>query len=229
MSKPPAPGTHAKHRPLDTPGPLGWNDHGDPCHWRRQGRSPGSLSVNDHGVPLPRKPFLLSDELDGEVVRKINQTIEQINAAAQPDAAAALRACFEASKSRGNVEARDDTEQCVLSYFHARLVACEGKTSVERDVDWPAAWSRDGVAIGAVEYRRIGVFFKPLTWAVGGAEQAATGLSYERIGQSAPHGERTALADRSVQWAEEGRADGLRDRYAPGATLRTHATQTTVA
>jgi len=199
---------------------LGWNDHGDPCHWRRHGYSPGSLSVNDHGVPLAKSRFLLSDELDGEVARQINRVINEINADAHPDAVAALRACFDANKGRGDVEARDDIKQLVLAYFHARLIACEGQTIVERDVDWPVAGSRDEVPIGAVEYRRMGAFFNPLTWAVGGAPQASIGLSYARIGQARAHGKRTSLADRSVHWAEQGRADGLRDRAAPEEKLR---------
>jgi hypothetical protein len=219
-ARPPASGIHAKHRALDTPGPLGWNDHGDPCHWRRHGWSPGSLSVNDHGVPLAKRRFLLSDELDGEVARQINRVINEINAAAHPDAVAALRTGLDACKGADDVEARDDIKQCVLAYFHARLIACEGQTIVERDVDWPAAGSRHGVPIGAVEYRRMGAFFNPLTWAVGGAPHASTSLSYERIGQVPPHSERSAVADRSVHWADEGRADGLRDRVAPAEKLR---------
>jgi hypothetical protein len=176
-------------------------------------------------VPLAKKRFLLSDERDGEVARQINRVINEINAAAHPDAVAALRACLDACKGPDDVEARDDTKQCVLAYFHARLMACQGQTIVERDVDWPAA-ARDGVPIGAVEYRRMGAFFNPLTWAVGGARHASASLSYERIGQVPPHGKRTSVADRSVHWAEEGRADGLRNRVAPAEKLRlTEATR----
>lgn len=221
-TRPPGSGIHAKYRTLDTPGPLGWNDHGDPRHWRRDGRSPGSLSVNDHGVPLGKKIFLLPDEVDGEVARQINRVVDE--AAVHPDAAAALRACLDACKAVGNVEsgASDDTGECVLAYFQARLMACEGHATVEGDVDWPAAGSADGVRIGAVEHRRMGAFFSPPQWAAGGAPHASSSLSYERIGQLPPHSERTPVTNRSVHWAEEGRADGLRDRTTPKGKLRNH-------
>ena len=45
MIRPPALGPHAKHRPLGTPGPTGYNDHGDPQHHRRRGGTPGPLAL----------------------------------------------------------------------------------------------------------------------------------------------------------------------------------------
>ena len=223
-TRPPASGIHAKYRTLDTPGPLGWNDHGDPCHWRRDGRSPGSLSINDHGLPLGKKIFLLPDEVDGEVARQINRVVDEVDAAVHPDAAAALRACLDASKpwAMSSSGARDDTGECVLAYFQARLMACEGHATVEGDADWPAAGQQMGYGLARSSTEGWVRFFSPPQWAAGGAPHASSSLSYERIGQLPPHSERTPVTNRSAHWAEEGHADGLRDRTTPKGKLRNH-------
>jgi hypothetical protein len=222
MTKPPTTGTHARHRPLDAPGPLGWNDHGDPFHWRRQGRSPGPLSVNDHGTPLGARPLLLPSEQDERAVRQINETVSTVNSTANGDIATRLHACLVAVGTRQDTDARDATSRWVRAYFYARLLAFEGKTSILLETGGPEGPVTDLLTIGAVEYRTMGAFFQPLGVPGEGAGEATTGLSYQRAGQRPPTSRYAAAADRSVYWIEEGRADGLRDRSAGGDGLRTY-------
>src|SRR5437763_16625318 len=97
--KPPASGSHARHRVLGSPGPTGWNAHGDPCHWRRQGPTRGPLGINDHGTPLGGKFALLLPERHPEIVNRINGIIAVADALANRPTAAKLQACLRAVKS----------------------------------------------------------------------------------------------------------------------------------
>src|SRR4030095_10264302 len=80
MNAPPVPGLHAGHRPHDTPGPTGHNDHGDPCHGRRGGLTPGPLGLNDYATPLPGKMVLIAAEPDSTVASSINKMIDEATA-----------------------------------------------------------------------------------------------------------------------------------------------------
>jgi hypothetical protein len=222
MDKPPASGAHARYRPFGTPGPTGWNDHGDPVHRPQQGDTPGSLSVNDHGTPLPGKVPLLPDEHYAEVVKRINETIGQINSAAHSEVIEKLRTCFAAVGGHGNLEHTEDKiSHYVQCYFYARLLAAQGKVHSMSNNDWKESPVQEKLKTDSVEYRKTGEFFQPLALP-GKAPGAALNLSYQRIGQLAPRGEGPTQDDRSSYWTEKGSTDGIRDRVLADGRLRAY-------
>jgi hypothetical protein len=223
MIKPPASGMHARHRVLGTPGPTGWNDHGEPCQWRQQGPTPGPLSVNDHGTPLPGNPALLPSERREEIATRINQLIAQADASPNAQTAQKLRTCLAAVKNHDATDrAPDETSRGAEAYFNARLLALEGKTGLTRDADQTGLSSGEALKMGAVEYRTMGSFFQPA--ASGRSAIATTELSYQRIGQCPPaHDTRLAAPHSASDWIERGIADGLRDRADLPSKLRRYA------
>lgn len=214
--RPPAAGMHGRHRVLGTPGPTGWNDHGDPCHARRGGPTPGSLGVNDHGTPLPEPAALLLAERRQDAEAHINQIIEAAGSA-QAQTEHQLQACLDAVKNQGNADqSQGEVARCAEAYFQARLHAVQGKNA-----DTGGNRERAEYAVGGVEYRAPGTFFQPL-----GSQQSAAaqrGLSYQRIGQALP-GRSAGLAapDSAAEWIEKGTKDGLRDRSDGPGKLRRH-------
>jgi hypothetical protein len=226
-TNPPAAGIHGRYRTLDTPGPTGWNDHGDPTHRRRQGSTPGPLGDDDHGTPLAGRLPLISNEHDAEVARLIDETIARTTAAAGPrDIAARLQSCLAAV---GQAHAADDLQdpklRYVECYFAARRLTVEGKASIAPD-DHPDAPPDAHWKLGGVEHRNPGEFFKPLAQAARNVPSAAAGLGYHRIGQQPPHP--GIEQDRSSYWTEKGRLDGLRDRAAGVDDLRPYSTINTI-
>ena len=226
MTNPPAAGIHGRYRTLDTPGPNGWNDHGDPTHRRRQGTTPGPLGDDDHGTPLAGRLPLISNERDAEVVRLIDETIARANVTSGPrDIAARLQFCLAAL---GQAHVADDLQYPKLGYaecyFAARRLTVEGKASVAPD-DPPDAPPDADWKLGGVEYRKPGEFFKRLAQARN-IPSAAAGLSYQRIGQQPP--DQGVEQDRSSYWTEKGRLDGLRDRAAGADDLRPYSTVNTI-
>lgn len=226
MRNPPAVGIHARHRTLDTPGPTGWNDHGDPTHRRRQGNTPGSLGDDDHGTPLAGRLPLLENQHDAEIERIIAETIARANAAgASPDIAAKLQACLAAvSQGHETDRVQDPKLQAVECYFEARLRTVEGKADIAPD-EHPAAPPLEQWLLGSVEYRATGEYFEPLTGSAGNVPLEAASLSHRRIGQQPPVP--PVAVDSSSVWSEKGRTDGLRDRAAGGADLRPYSTMNT--
>jgi hypothetical protein len=220
----PAAGIHGRYRTLDTPGPNGWNDHGDPTHRRRQGKTPGPLGHNDHGTPLAGRLPLISNERDAEVARLIDETIAKGNAAADPgDIAGKLQSCLAAV---GQAHAADDLQDPKLRYaecyFAARRLTVEGKAGIATD-DHPDAPPDAHCKLGGVEYRKPGEFIRP---SAPNIPLAAAGLGYQRIGQQPPHA--GVEQDRSSYWTEKGRIDGLRDRAASVADLGPYSTMHTI-
>jgi len=222
-TNPPAAGIHGRHRTLDTPGPTGWNDHGDPTHRRRQGSTPGPLGDDDHGTPLAGRLPLISNERDAEVARLIDETIARANAAARPgDIATRLQSCLAAvGQAHAADELQDPKLRYAECYFAARRLTVEGKASIATDDHPDADWK-----LGGVEHRKPGEFFKPLAQAARNIPSAAAGLGYQRIGQQQPYS--GVEQDRSSCWTEKGRLDGLRDRAARVADLRPYSTINTI-
>lgn len=226
-TNPPAAGIHGRYRTLDTPGPNGWNDHGDPTHRRRQGATPGPLGNDDHGTPLAGRLQLISNERDAEVARLIDETIARANAAAGPgDIAARLQYCLAAVRqAHAPGDLQDPKLRYAECYFAARRLTVVGKASIAPDdhADAPpdAHWK-----LGGVEHRKPGEFFKPLAQAARNMPSAAAGLSYQRIGQQPPHP--GVEQDRSSYWTEKGRLDGSRDRAAGVDDLRPYSTINTI-
>lgn len=220
--RPPVAGMHGRHRIFGTPGPTGWNDHGDPCHASQAGPTPGSLGVNDHGTPLPGPSALLSPERRQDIEADINQIIEAANSTAHSRTEQKLQACFDAVKNRGSADhSQDEAARCAEAYFYARLHALQGKSAVTRGSHEQAPW-RHALQIGGVDYRAVGTFFQSL-----GSHRssgAPLGLSYERIGQAVP-GRDAGLAarDSTAEWIEKGMEDGLRDRSDVSGKLRRYA------
>lgn len=226
MRNPPAVGIHARHRTLDTPGPTGWNDHGDPTHRRRQGNTPGSLGDDDHGTPLAGRLPLLGNQHDAEIEKIIDETIARANAAgAARDLAAKLQACLAAvGQAHQGDRVQDPKLHAVEGYFEARLRTVEGKANIAPD-EHPEAPQLEQWLLGSVEYRVPGEYFKPVTGPAGNVPLEAASLSYRRIGQQPPAP--PVAADSSSYWSEKGRTDGLRDRAAGGAELRLYSTMNT--
>jgi hypothetical protein len=213
---------HARHRVLNTPGPTGWNDHGDPCHIRRTGPTPGSLSVNDHGTPLAEPLPLLSPALEQEITTRINGLIEEADSAAHRRTEEKLQACLDAVEKRESTDqSQDDAARCTAAYFRARLLALEGKCALTEEEVGP---ERDTAQTGGLEYRARGSFFRPLgnyrLW------ETRLDLSYRRIGQSSPgRNTRFAARDGTADWVERGIADGLRDRSEVAGKLRRYVSR----
>jgi hypothetical protein len=227
-TNPPATGIHGRYRSLDTPGPNGWNDHGDPTHQRRQGNTPGPLGDNDHGTPLAGRLPLISNERDDEVARLIDETIARANAAAHPGdiVAARLQSCLAAvGQAHAVGDLQDPKLRYAECYFAARRLTVEGKASIAPD-DHPDAPADAPWKLGGVEHRKPGEFFKPLAQAARNIPSAAAGLGYQRIGQQPPHS--GVEQDRSSYWTEKGRLDGLRDRAAGVDDLRPYSTINTI-
>src|SRR5581483_3127913 len=138
--RPPSAGTHGRHRVLGTPGPTGWNDHGDPCRARHAGPTPGSLGVNDHGAALPEPAALLLPERRQHIEAHINDIIESADVA-HPRTEQKLQACLNAVKNgRSEDAARDEVARCAEAYFHARLHASHGKSAAAGESDEQAPW-----------------------------------------------------------------------------------------
>ena len=148
-TNPPASGIHGRYRTLDTPGPNGWNDHGDPTHQRRQGNTPGPLGDDDHGTPLAGRLPLISNERDAEVARLIDETIARANAAAGPrDIAARLQSCLAAvGQAHAAGDLQDPKLRYAECYFAARRLTVEGKASIAPD-DHPDAPPDAALEIG---------------------------------------------------------------------------------
>jgi hypothetical protein len=216
---------HGRHRVFGTPGPTGWNDHGDPCQARQIGSTPGSLGVNDHGTPLPGSSALLPAERRQEVEALIDQIVEGTDSAAHPQTEQKLRACLDAFKSRGSVDrSQDEVGRCAEAYFYARLHALTGKSALTEGNHEQALW-RNALQIGGVEYRTVGAFFQP----VGGLRSSGEplGLSYGRIGQALPGRDaKLAARDSTADWIEKGMRAGLRDRSGAPGKLRRYASVT---
>lgn len=227
MTEPPAPGQHGTHRRLDTPGPLGVNDHGDPSHERRRGATPGSLGDDDHGTPLAGRLRLVLDPNDDETERRIATIVAAANAAPHAeDLAARLQRCLAAvrNSSSGETDGRDEKSHYVEAYFLGRLLAREGAADLPRNnADWSAAIAEDRLRTPAVEPRRMGDFFRPPGLASLKGSEAAPRLSYHRIAQSAAN-RLPRSGDDAAYWFEKGRADGLRDRSAQDRHLQTYNT-----
>ena len=226
-TNPPAAGIHGRYRTLDTPGPNGWNDHGDPTHRRRQGNTPGPLGDDDHGTPLAGRLPLISNEGYAEVAKLIDETIARATAAAGPrDIAARLQACLAAvGQAHAAGDLQDPKLRYAECYFAARRLTVEGKASIAPD-DHPDAPPDAHWKLGGVEHRKPGEFFRPLAQAARNIPSAAAGLGYQRIGQQPPHPR--VEQDRSSYWTEKGRLDGLRDRAAGVDELRTYSTINTI-
>jgi hypothetical protein len=226
-TNPPAAGIHGRYRTLDTPGPNGWNDHGDPTHRRRQGNTPGPLGDDDHGTPLAGRLPLISNERDAEVARLIDETIARANAAAGPgDIAARLKSCLAAvGQAHAAGDLQDPKLRYAECYFAARRLTVEGKASIAPD-DHPDAPPDAHWKLGGVEYRKPGEFFKPLAQAARNIPSAAAGLGYQRIGQQPPLP--GVEQDRSSYWTEKGSLDGSRDRAAGVDDLRPYSTINTI-
>lgn len=217
----PVAGVHGRHRVFGTPGPTGWNDHGDPCQARRIGSTPGSLGINDHGTALPRPSALLLPERRQDVEARIDRIIEGTDSTAHPRIEQQLQACLDAAKDRGSVDrSQAEVGRCAEAYFYARLHALKGSAATEESHE-QAPW-RNATQIGGVEYRTVGAFFQP----VGGLRSAdgPLGLSYGRIGQALP-GRDAGLASRdsAADWVAKGTKDGLRDRLGAPGKLRRYA------
>jgi hypothetical protein len=222
MMKPPVAGMHGRHRILGTPGPTGWNDHGDPCRASQSGPTPGSLGVNDHGSPLPGPAALLASERRQDTEAHINRIVEEANSTAHPRTEQKLQACLDAVKTRGSADyVQDEAARCAEAYFDARLHALQRKSVVTGE-SLEQAPRRNALHIGGVEYRAPGTFFQPL-----GSHRASgtpLGLSYERIGQALPGRDaELAARDSTADWIEKGTADGLRDRSDVSGKLRRYA------
>ena len=220
MRPPPVAGMHGRHRIFDTPGPTGWNDHGDPCHARRTGPTPGSLGVNDHGTPSPGPAALLLPEHRRDVGALINRIVEEVNAAAHSHTEQALQACLVAVKNGGIDRPQAAAARCAEAYFSARLNAFRVRSGPTGGTGEQDPW-RNAVRTGGVEYRTPGAFFQPL-----GSQSsvAPLGLSYERISQSPPARDAgLAARDSTAFWIEKGAEDGSRDRADTSGTLRPYA------
>jgi hypothetical protein len=221
----PVVGMHGRHRAFGTPGPIGWNDHGDPCQARQTGSTPGSLGVNDHGTPLPGSSVLLLPERRQEIEALIDQIIERTGSAAHLQIEQRLQACLDAAKNRGSVDgSQDEVGRCAEAYFYARLHALKVQSAVTEGSREKARW-RNALQIGGVEDRTVGAFFQT----VGGLRSSSgpPGLSYGRIGQALP-GRDAGLAARNstLDWIERGMRDGLRDRSGAPGKLRRYASVT---
>jgi hypothetical protein len=212
---------HGRHRVFGTPGPTGWNDHGDPSHASQAGPTPGSLGVNDHGTPLPPPSALLLPERRHDVEAHINQIIEEANAAAHPQTEHKLQACHDAVKNRDKVgRSQDEVGGCAEAYFYARLHALQGTSTVPGGHE--QAPRRDALSTGGVEYRATGTFFQ--TPASNRSSRASLGLGHERIGQALLGRDAGLTAgDSNADWIEKGIQDGLRDRSDASDKLRRHA------
>lgn len=218
----PVAGMHGRHRVFGTPGPTGWNDHGDPGHARRIGSTPGSLGVNDHGTPLPGPPALLPPERRQDVEDLIDRLIEGIDPAAHPRTEQKLQACLDAARSRGHVDrSQDEVVRCAEAYFYARLRPLTGSSAVTGQPHEEPAW-RSALQKGGVEYRAAGAFSQPAAGLR--SSGGPLGLSYGRIGQALPgRGAGLAVRDSIADWIERGTKDGLHDRSGAPGKLRRYA------
>jgi hypothetical protein len=207
MTRPPGLGPHARHRAFGTPGPTGYNDHGDPGHRRRQGGTPGPSGHNDHGTPLSGKTF--ARELhDDDVARTINDIIDHVNRDSHSRRLEErLQLCLDLAK-RTRVEQGEDDQKSrdVEWYFRGRLHALSGGVDAsEPFADDGAAWAGD-------------IFNQGWVWA-GNMPSEATHPSRHRLGQWAPHVGRQPLQgphESAVHWAVNGAADRLRDALGEG-------------
>jgi len=202
MMRPPAFGPHGRHRTLGTPGPTGYNDHGDPGHLRRRGRTPGPLGHNDHGAPLPGKT--LSREVDDDdIARVINDIIDHVNRVTRSEPLdERLRLCLElAQRSRVEQGDGDQKYRAVEWYFRARLQALEGGAEV-------ADHFADGSAAATHHILNLG-----WVWA-GSMPSAAAQPKHHRLGLGTARVSDQQLPgphESAVDWAINGAADRLRD------------------
>jgi hypothetical protein len=102
MIRPPVAGMHGRHRAFGTPGPTGWNDHGDPCHASQAGPTPGSLGVNDHGTPLPGPSPLLLPKQRQDNEAHTNQITEKANVTAHSRTEQKLQASLGSEGAHGS-------------------------------------------------------------------------------------------------------------------------------
>jgi hypothetical protein len=229
MIRPPASGSHAHHRPLDTPGPTGVNDHGDPGHVRRQGLTPGPLGWNDHAVPLPQRWRLTVDSEYPIATHPITEIIARVDAGS-PDAslreklklcAAAVAAAAAAMSSEGPTRLPGPVHRCVRAYFSARQQAFEGALEIANTgvaaATPPARHQAKGPATGL---REPGEYSRPRGWE--GSPEAPPMLGHQRVMRSANDEVLRVESDPLRLWLDKGRADGLRDRSANDGRLRSY-------
>jgi|HubBroStandDraft_6_1064221.scaffolds.fasta_scaffold542958_2 hypothetical protein len=143
MTRPPAPGPHARHRSLETPGPTGYNDHGDPGHRRRRGVTPGPLGQNDHGMPLSTRRHPV-EVYDDNVALLINHIIDQANRAIGSAALEGkLQFCLDLAKQNRRDKGEEQQKYRDLEcYFLARIGAIEEKPEMSQYLtDHATAWA----------------------------------------------------------------------------------------
>jgi hypothetical protein len=213
MTRPPALGPHARHRSLGTPGPTGYNDHGDPGHRRRRGATPGPLGHNDHGMPLSIKPRRV-DVYDDEVTMMINGIIEQANGAmASAVLESKLQFCIDLAKqNRRDKSEEDQRYRDVECYFQARMEEIEGRANISNYLTGQAtAWASD--------------FFERGWIRAGDMPLKVLHPSYDRLGKwSRGHGDQPIPGpyDSALRWAANGAVDRLRDHSLGEGELQTH-------
>jgi hypothetical protein len=223
MNKPPAAGAHAHHRPLDTPGPTGVNDHGDPGHVRRRGPTPGPLGDNDHAMPPLQRWRLIVDPEHRAASERINGIIARVEAGSDsPSLSEKLKLCAASAAAARDSDAparfSGSTERCVHAYFLARQLALQGALDVLRpgaDIPRPA---ERGTNARATEPHYFAEYFT----SIDRLPDASPSLSYDRLAQLTNRGFLHAAADPARFWFDKGRADGLRDRSVNDHRLHNH-------
>jgi hypothetical protein len=213
MTRPPAPGPHARHRSLGTPGPTGYNDHGDPGHRRRRGVTPGPLGQNDHGMPSPtrRRPV---DVYDEEVALLIHHIIDQANRAGGSTALEGkLQFCIDLAKQncRDNGD-QDQKYRDVERYFLARAGTIEEKPENSKYLtDLGTSWA--------------GGFFDRNGVPARDMPSTVRHPSGDRLAKWSRHDDEQPVLgpyDSAMRWAAKGAADRLRDDDFAGGELQRH-------
>ena len=212
MTRPPAPGPHARYRSLGTPGPTGYNDHGDPGHQRRRGVTPGPLGQNDHGMPLSTKGHPV-DVYDEEVALLINHIIDEANRAIGSTAIEGrLQFCVDLAKQNHHDKGQGYQKyHDVEHYFLARAGAIEGKPEIS------------GYATAA------GGFFErnwvPARYTPSGVRH----LSSDRLAKWSRHDDDQPVLgshDDAQRWAANGAVDRLRCNDSAEGELQRHTRPT---
>jgi hypothetical protein len=214
MIRPPALGPHARHRSLGTPGPTGYNDHGDPSHRRRHGATPGPLGHNDHGMPLPSQPRH-SVVNDDEVAMMINGIIDQANRVmASAPLERRLQFCTDLAKKnrRQSTGEEDQRYRDVECYFAARTEAIDGKANISRHLtDQSINWAN-----GSFDQSWAGPGEMPFEFRYPSRNRLGR-WSRQDEDQPVPRPYRN-----SSRWAASGATDGLRDRSLREGELQRH-------
>ena len=213
MMRPPAPGPHARYRTLGTPGPTGYNDHGDPGHSRRRGVTPGPQGHNDHGAPLStrRRPV---DVYDEDVALLINHIIDQAN---RDGGSTTLEGKLQFCIDRAKQNRRDSGEESqkhrdVERYFLARIGTIEEKPEISRYLaDHGTGW-----AGGFFDRSRVPAQAMPSIVRHPSSDRLTKWFRHDDE-QHVP-----GLYDSALRWAANGEADRLRDYDVAGGELQRH-------